>query len=329
MLSLREITVGSDLMSKDKKEKKRKKRMKKVIAYIIAAILIIAFNVLYLSRYFLGVYINYKRNDWETDRNFYAKNIKLDGIKLDKNGSKQFIYSSKKFKKEKANGNVFYYMKHKGNKIYASIKDYKKYVANCDEVTMYAKTCQYSYQSDKGKINATMTGNRVYFYPVSFSEKELKKIKVDIWKKCKKKIFVNKYNTGSSYNQCHLIYREDLYNQIVYHDWKKQKVCTDFSIKNNETNTYGNVKGESLITPGKYDRLYPDANMYPVNKTEKYDWKDKMMNKAADLYYDSDKKDTYFVIYIMSFILFLVFLDLIYTLFIGIPIGIISFLFIG
>lgn len=316
-------------MSKDKKEKKRKKRMKKVIAYIIAAILIIAFNVLYLSRYFLGVYINYKRNDWETDRNFYAKNIKLDGIKLDKNGSKQFIYSSKKFKKGKANGNVFYYMKHKENKIYASIKDYKKYVANCDEVTMYAKTCQYSYQSDKGKINATMTGNRVYFYPVSFSEKELKKIKVDIWKKCKKKIFVNKYNTGSSYNQGHLIYREDLYNQIVYHDWKKQKVCTDFSIKNNETNTYGNVKGESLITPGKYDRLYPDANMYPVNKTEKYDWKDKMMNKAADLYYDSDKKNTYFVIYIMSFILFLVFLDLIYTLFIGIPIGIISFLFIG
>ena len=109
----------------------------------------------------------------------------------------------------------------------------------------------------------------------------------------------------------------------------RQKVCTDFSIKNNETNTYGNVKGESLITPGKYDRLYPDANMYPVNKTEKYDWKDKMMNKAADLYYDSDKKDTYFVIYIMSFILFLVFLDLIYTLFIGIPIGIISFLFIA
>ena len=53
--------VGSDLMSKDKKEKKRKKRMKKVIAYIIAAILIIAFNVLYLSRYFLGVYINYKK----------------------------------------------------------------------------------------------------------------------------------------------------------------------------------------------------------------------------------------------------------------------------
>ena len=30
MLSLRDITVGSDLMSKDKKEKKRKKRMKKL-----------------------------------------------------------------------------------------------------------------------------------------------------------------------------------------------------------------------------------------------------------------------------------------------------------
>lgn len=155
-------------MSKDKKEKKRKKRMKKVIAYIIAAILIIAFNVLYLSRYFLGVYINYKRNDWETDRNFYAKNIKLDDIEIDKNGSKQIVYSSKKFRKGKANGNVFYYVTHNGNKIYASIKDYKKYVANCDEVTMYAKDCQYSYQSDKGKINATMTGNQIHFYPVSF-----------------------------------------------------------------------------------------------------------------------------------------------------------------
>lgn len=251
MLSLRDITVGSDLMSKDKKEKKRKKRMKKVIAYIIAAILIIAFNVLYLSRYFLGVYINYKRNDWETDRNFYAKNIKLDGIKLDKNGSKQIVYSSKKFRKGKANGNVFYYVTHNGNKIYASIKDYKKYVANCDEVTMYAKDCQYSYQSDKGKINATMTGNQIHFYPVSFSKEELKKMKIDIWEKCKNKIFVNEYGTDS-------------HNHVIYHDWKKQKVCTDFSIKNNETNTYGNVKGESLIMPGKYDRLYPDADMYRI-----------------------------------------------------------------
>lgn len=39
------MKVGGDLMSKDKKEKKRKKRMKKVIAYIIAAILIIAFKI--------------------------------------------------------------------------------------------------------------------------------------------------------------------------------------------------------------------------------------------------------------------------------------------
>ena len=174
MLSLRDMKVGGDLMSKDKK-KRNEKTNEKVIAYIIAAILIIAFNVLYLSRYFLGVYINYKRNDWETDRNFYAKNIKLDDIEIDKNGSKQIVYSSKKFRKGKAKGNVFYYITHNGNKIYASIKDYKKYVANCDEVTMYAKDCQYSYQSDKGKINATMTGNQIHFYPVSFSKEELKR----------------------------------------------------------------------------------------------------------------------------------------------------------
>lgn len=315
MLSLRDITVGSDLMSKDKKEKKRKKRMKKVIAYIIAAILIIAFNVLYLSRYFLGVYINYKRNDWETDRNFYAKNIKLDGIKLDKNGSKQFIYSSKKFKKGKANGNVFYYVTHNGNKIYASIKDYKKYVANCDEVTMYAKDCQYSYQSDKGKINATMTGNQIHFYPVSFSKEELKKMKIDIWEKCKNKIFVNEYGTDS-------------HNHVIYHDWKKQKVCTNFLIKNNETNTYGKVKGKSLITPGKYDRLYPDSDMYSIDKVEKYDWKDKMMNEAADLYYNKKgEKSGYFTLYGMILFVFLVLLDLVYTVILGIPLGVLFLIF--
>ena len=288
MLSLRDITVGSDLMSKDKKEKKRKKRMKKVIAYIIAAILIIAFNVLYLSRYFLGVYINYKRNDWETDRNFYAKNIKLDDIEIDKNGSKQIVYSSKKFRKGKA---------------------------NCDEVTMYAKDCQYSYKSDKGKINATMTGNQIHFYPVSFSKEELKKMKIDIWEKCKNKIFVNEYGTDS-------------HNHVIYHDWKKQKVCTNFLIKNNETNTYGKVNGESLITPGKYDRLYPDSDMYSINKVEKYDRKDKMMNEAADLYYNKKgEKSGYFTLYGMILFVFLVLLDLVYTVILGIPLGVLFLIF--
>lgn len=180
-------------------------------------------------------------------------------------------------------------------------------MANCDEVTMYAKDCQYSYQSDKGKINATMTGNQIHFYPVSFSKEELKKMKIDIWEKCKNKIFVNEYGTDS-------------HNHVIYHDWKKQKVCTNFLIKNNETNTYGKVNGESLITPGKYDRLYPDSDMYSINKVEKYDRKDKMMNEAADLYYNKKgEKSGYFTLYGMILFVFLVLLDLVYTVILGIP----------
>ena len=183
------------------------------------------------------------------------------------------------------------------------------------KVDGYAKDCQYSYQSDKGKINATMTGNQIHFYPVSFSKEELKKMKIDIWEKCKNKIFVNEYGTDS-------------HNHVIYHDWKKQKVCTNFLIKNNETNTYGKVKGESLITPGKYDRLYPDSDMYSIDKVEKYDRKDKMMNEAADLYYNKKgEKSGYFTLYGMILFVFLVLLDLVYTVIFGIPLGVLFLIF--
>lgn len=46
-------------------------------------------------------------------------------------------------------------------------------MANCDEVTMYAKDCQYSYQSDKGKINATMTGNADSFLSSKFFKRRI------------------------------------------------------------------------------------------------------------------------------------------------------------
>ena len=160
-----------------------------------------------------------------------------------------------------------------------------------------------------------MTGNQIHFYPVSFSKEELKKMKIDIWEKCKNKIFVNEYGTDS-------------HNHVIYHDWKKQKVCTNFLIKNNETNTYGKVKGESLITPGKYDRLYPDSDMYSIDKVEKYDWKDKMMNEAADLYYNKKgEKSGYFTLYGMILFVFLVLLDLVYTVILGIPLGVLFLIF--
>lgn len=141
-------------MSKDKKEKKRKKRMKKVIAYIIAAILIIAFNVLYLSRYFLGVYINYKRNDWETDRNFYAKNIKLDDIEIDKNGSK-----------------------------------YEKYAKGVDVFYIYTPECELKYKSNNGILTAAFSGKEEYLYPHRFTENEMEGFKNVVIENSKDKIF--------------------------------------------------------------------------------------------------------------------------------------------
>ena len=96
----------------------------------------------------------------------------------------------------------------------------------------------------------------------------------------------------------------------------------------NETNTYGKVKGESLITPGKYDRLYPDSDMYSIDKVEKYDWKDKMMNEAADLYYNKKgEKSGYFTLYGMILFVFLVLLDLVYTVILGIPLGVLFLIF--
>ena len=94
------------------------------------------------------------------------------------------------------------------------------------------------------------------------------------------------------------------------------------------TITYGKVKGESLITPGKYDRLYPDSDMYSIDKVEKYDRKDKMMNEAADLYYNKKgEKSGYFTLYGMILFVFLVLLDLVYTVILGIPLGVLFLIF--
>ena len=151
------MKVGGDLMSKDKKEKKRKKRMKKVIAYIIAAILIIAFNVLYLSRYFLGVYINYKRNDWETDRNFYGKECSVDQLKVTKNGYEKYECNVKNITKKKELGKIKYDYADNVTQFELTAAEYEKYAKGVDVFYIYTPECELKYKSNNGILTAAFS----------------------------------------------------------------------------------------------------------------------------------------------------------------------------
>ena len=72
----------------------------------------------------------------------------------------------------------------------------------------------------------------------------------------------------------------------------------------------------------------PEEILDFVNKVEKYDWKDKMMNEAADLYYNKKgEKSGYFTLYGMILFVFLVLLDLVYTVILGIPLGVLFLIF--
>lgn len=81
-------------------------------------------------------YIDSKRNVWESDRNFYGKSININDIHLKENTSEEFSVTSKEFKKVKTNGKIYYYLEQDGNEISVSTKEYLKYVADCDEVTL-------------------------------------------------------------------------------------------------------------------------------------------------------------------------------------------------
>ena len=53
-----------------------------------------------------------------------------------------------------------------------------------------------------------------------------------------------------------------------------------------------------------------------------------MMNEAADLYYNKKgEKSGYFTLYGMIFFVFLVLLDLVYTVILGIPLGVLFLIF--
>lgn len=267
---------------------------------IVKILILTLLFILAISPILIGRYVDSKRSEWETDRNFYGKDIKLNNIKVQKNSAQEIIYSVKKFKKNKANGKVNYYLEYKtegsayddsdinSEKLQVSHKDYQKYVANSDEITMYMKKAVFEYQSKQGKINAVITSNVISFEPQTYNKKELENIKKKLWKQCQDKAFANNCDEKNMDQRC--------INK------KGTSVCTKFSFLDKATNSYYVVKGQSLIKPGKYDRLYPDAKMYLPDGHATYNTTDKILNAISHLYYiyySATKADIIYYIFLL------------------------------
>ena len=60
-------------------------------------------------------YINLKQDKWETDRNFYGKEISEDQLKITQNTYQKYECSSKKITKKKELGNMRYYYRDKNH----------------------------------------------------------------------------------------------------------------------------------------------------------------------------------------------------------------------
>ena len=64
-------------------------------------IVILLINVVLFIPLFAEKYVNFKRDEWETDRNFYGKEIHLNDMKATKNKTKTITFEPKNMKKEK------------------------------------------------------------------------------------------------------------------------------------------------------------------------------------------------------------------------------------
>lgn len=197
-------------------------------------------------------------------------NINFEKIKIQKNKNETFYYIIK-------NGSIFF----------ISENDYKKFQEDHrKKVTMYEKRCVYSYKSDKGKIYAEMMDKQLSFTEKKFSNEELAVIKQAIWKNCHNKIFVNECDNGTS-----------------GYDRDGRTVYTTIHILIKNTCLLGKIDGRSLIKPGRYDRLYPDSEMYVREKNVKYGIKDKIMNYSAAVYYNKEGKKVHFVLDVIFYLI--------------------------
>ena len=163
---------------------------------------------------------------------------------------------------------------------YANEEVYNKYIADCEQFTMYQKVCNVVYRSANGRMNAEIESNALYFEPKKFSKKELIDIKKSVWKKTQDKVFIN------DENQDNLKYDPEYDDQeCELKDFKGQRVCSGYTYSDKNLNINAYVYGKTFVKAGKYDSLYPDAEDYVKDTDAKMDLKLKLLNYIVKTYH--------------------------------------------
>lgn len=242
-------------------------------------------NIIAFIPLFAEKYVNFKRDEWETDRNFYGREIKINKISVIKNKTNTLTFSLKELKKRRTNGKTVYILKSKSNRHYpltCRIEEnvYNKYIADCDQFTMYQKVCNIIYQSANGQMNAEIESKDLHFTPKKFSKDELTDIKKSVCKETQDKVFIN------DENQDNLKYDPEYEDQeSELKDFKGQKVCSGYTYSDKNLNINAYVYGKTFVKPGKYDSLYSDAEYYVKDTNTKTALKLKFLNYIVKTYH--------------------------------------------
>lgn len=275
-------------MRKKRKMDYRNRPMNKsqsIFKKISKIIILLLINVVVFIPLFAEKYVNFKRDEWETDRNFYGKEIHINDMKVRKNKTKTITFEPKNIKKEKTNGKIKYILKSSSNRHYtitgyANEEVYNKYIADCDKFTMYQKVCNVVYQSTNGRMDAEIESNTLYVTPKKFSKDELTDIKKSVCKETQDKVFIN------DENQDNLKYDPEYEDQeSELKDFKGQKVCSGYTYSDKNLNINAYVYGKTFVKAGKYDSLYPDAEYYVKDTNTKTELKLKFLNYIVKTYH--------------------------------------------
>ena len=265
-----------------------------ILKRVFKIIIILLINLIAFTPVFVEKYVNYKRDEWETDRNFV------------KNKTNTLTFSLKELKKRRTNGKTVYILKGKSNRHYpltCRIEEnvYNKYIADCDQFTMYQKVCNVVYQSANGRMNAEIESNALYFEPKKFSKKELIDIKKSVCKETQDKVFIN------DENQDNLKYDPEYDDQeCELKDFKGQRVCSGYTYSDKNLNINAYVYGKTFVKAGKYDSLYPDAEDYVKDTDAKMDLKLKLLNYIVKTYHSDGYLITLCSFEIIFFIVILI-----------------------
>ena len=277
-----------------------------ILKRVFKIIIILLINLIAFTPVFVEKYVNYKRDEWETDRNFYGKEINLNEIKVVKNKTNTLTFSLKDLQKRRTNGKTVYILKSNSNRHYpltCQIEEnvYNKYIADCDQFTMYQKVCNVVYQSANGQMNAEIESKDLYFTPKKFSKDELTDIKKSVCKETQDKVFIN------DENQDNLKYDSEYDDQeCELKDFKGQRVCSGYTYSDKNLNINAYVYGKTFVKAGKYDSLYSDAEYYVKDTNTKTALKLKFLNYIVKTYHSDGYLITLCSFEILFFIVVLI-----------------------